>query len=69
MFLMCEPSDTFRKLKLRLADVLGAKGGPESVKLFAEDKEKEFVDEAMVSDFGVMDDAVVYVALNGESLS
>jgi hypothetical protein len=68
-FLLVESGDSFRKIKTRLADCMNVKGGMDNVKLFAEDKEKEYLDEALVSDFALTDESVVYVALNGENIS
>jgi hypothetical protein len=78
VFLLCEPSDSWRKVKLRLAEALAVKGNAsELIKLFHEDREREFADEALVSDEaaagglarGLADAAVVWVALNGEAVA
>ncbi len=78
IFLLCEASDSWRKVKIRLAEALAVKGNPsEAIKLFHEDKEREFADEALVSDEaaagglarGLVDGSIVWVALNGEAVS
>jgi hypothetical protein len=69
VFLFAEPGESFRKLKMRIADACAVKGGAENVKFFQDDKEKEYADEALVSDFPLVDDSIVYLSLNGESVA
>lgn len=65
VFFLCEPSDTFLKLKLRLAEVIRAPAA--SIRLYGDvDKGVQFSDEAIVSDFpsAVTDGGVVYFTLS-----
>lgn len=67
VFLFCEATDTFSKIKLRLADLVGAKSA-EDIALYSADKATTYADEAMVSDFALTDESIVYVGLGGEAV-
>ena len=70
VFLACDSGDSFRKVKLRLAEAMAVKGGAENVKLFHEDnKEKEYLDDQLLSDYAFTDDSILLIALGGETLS
>jgi hypothetical protein len=73
LFLICDPSDSFLKLKQRATDALGIKGGPAQISLLVApgegDKEpKEYPDASFVSDFGLQDNSVVFLTTVGEPI-
>ena len=68
VFLFAESTDTFQMLKLKLAELLGEKD-PKVVRLFAADKETEYKDLAVASDFALTDGALIFVSLGGEALT
>ena len=61
VFLECEPSDSFGKLKARLADVLGLKAPP---RLTSSDKLTPLEDGSLVADAKLLDDAIIYWTLS-----
>jgi hypothetical protein len=67
VFLLCEPSDSFNKVKQRIVGALAVKGGVDGVKLYSE-AGTEYVDEAMVGDFPFNDATVLLLSLNGEAI-
>ena len=69
IFLVCEPGDSFRKIKTRISEILAVKGGIDNIKCFGEDKEKEYLDDHILSDFTINDSTILYLALGGESLT
>jgi hypothetical protein len=68
IFLVVEPSDSFRKIKLRLSEIL--KKGVDEIVLTASNREQILTDAAQVSDFPslVKDDAVVYATIGAEPI-
>lgn len=67
VFLFAESTDTFQMLKVKLVELLGEKD-PKDVRLYAADKETEYKDLAVASDFSLADNALIYVVIGGEGL-
>ena len=67
VFLFAESTDTFQTLKVKLVELLGEKD-PKEVRLYAADKETEYKDLAVASDFALTDGALVHVVIGGEGL-
>lgn len=68
VLLLCEPSDTWRKLRSRVAEALGVPVA--AVKLYAgADKAYAFEDDGIVSDHHLADGATVLVSVDGEALT
>ena len=59
VFMHVEPSDSFGSVKQRVAELFAVETG--NVMLIADDKKKELVDLATVSDQDIVNDAVVYI--------
>jgi hypothetical protein len=73
VFLIVDVSDSFAKCKARLAEALGMKGGAAGISLLVApgegDKEaKEYPDMAMVSDYELQDNAVIFLVQVGEPI-
>ena len=67
VFLFCEVSDTFLKLKSQLYPLFGAKEEKE-INLFSSDCSTKYADMAMISDFAGLDDSsIIYVSLGDEA--
>lgn len=69
LFLVCEPGDSFRKIKTRISEILAVKGGIDNIKTFADDKEKEYLDEQILSDFTINDNTIIFLSLGGEAIA
>ena len=65
MFLHCEPSQTFASLKARLAENFGLE--PTNILLFANDKKRELLDLATISDQEIKNDDIVYMCFPREN--
>jgi len=66
LFLFCDGSDTFSKIKSVLFSHFGAKEEKE-INLWASDCSTKYADMAMVSDFaGLSDNSIVLVAIGEE---
>ena len=61
VFMHVEPSDSFSSIKDRVAELFGQESG--NVMLYADDKVKELVDLATVSDQDIKNDDIVYFVL------
>lgn len=59
VFMHVEPSDSFGSVKQRVADLFALEVG--NVMLVADDRKKELVDLATVSDQDIVNDATVYM--------
>jgi len=68
VFLFAESTDTFHTMKVKLADLLGEKDAKD-LRLFGADRETEYKDQAVASDFALADNALVLVAVGGEALA
>lgn len=64
VFLTCTPSDSMRKLKMRLADLV--KQPVDNLVLTAPDKTTVLPDAAALSDHGITDDQILYLTFGGE---
>ena len=59
LFMHVEPSDSFGSVKQRVADLFALEVA--NIMLVADDKKKELVDLATVSDQDIVNDAIVYM--------
>lgn len=64
-FLWASPTDTFAQLKARAADIYNKE--PSCIMLIANDKKKELVDLATLSDQEIKNDDVVYMVFIKEN--
>jgi uncharacterized protein YcgL (UPF0745 family) len=65
VFLHCEPSQTFASVKARLAENFGLE--PANIVLFANDKKRELLDLATISDQEIKNDDIVYMCFPRET--
>eukprot|EP01031_Cornospumella_fuschlensis_P031410 gene31410-37968_t len=65
IFLHVEPSNSFGQIKARIAEILNMPD-PNRIQLIANDKKKELVDLATVSDQEVKSDDIVYMVFAKE---
>ncbi|KAJ1421418.1 hypothetical protein B484DRAFT_364536 [Ochromonadaceae sp. CCMP2298] len=66
VFLHVEPSNTFAQVKARIAEIFSI-ADPAHVMLVADDKKKELMDLATVSDQEIKTDDVVYMVFQKET--
>mmetsp|Transcript_25815 Transcript_25815/g.43066 ORF Transcript_25815/g.43066 Transcript_25815/m.43066 type:complete len:115 (-) Transcript_25815:124-468(-) len=66
VFLHVEPSNTFAQIKQRIAEIFSM-SDPSQIMLVADDKKKELMDLATVSDQEIKTDDVVYMVFQKES--
>lgn len=65
VFLWASPSDTFAHVKQRIADIHSMEAS--CVNLYANDKKRELVDLATLSDQEIKNDDIVYMVFTKES--
>jgi hypothetical protein len=73
LFLLCDPSDSFLKVKTRVIEALNIKGGFSAIQLLVAPSEgekppAEYPDQGMISDYSLKDSSIIYLVQTGESI-